>query len=81
MCDVTKDVYFCKDLMESSALLCTGAKLLRLEATSTFCWFVFADKKRCEELSNHYWSGDLQTSAKAYADSIRSLKDRLFSRR
>ncbi|MGH2612500.1 MAG: DUF5659 domain-containing protein [Rhabdochlamydiaceae bacterium] len=74
------DQYKTKDLSEASALVCAGAKLIRLESASNFFYFVFLDKRRCEELSASYWSGELQVSAKSYADSIRSLKDRLFAR-
>jgi hypothetical protein len=75
------DVYLTKDLGEAAALISKGAKMLRLQQESSFFWFVFQDKPLCEKLSNEFWSGELQVSAKTYADSIRSLKDRLFARR
>lgn len=81
MKDVKSDLYFTKDLSEAGAILCKKAVLLHLEQEQNFYWFVFQDKQLCEQLSNFYWSGELQVSAKAYADSLRSLKDRLFARR
>lgn len=75
------DEYLTKDLGEAAALLCKSAKLLRLEQEQNFFWFVFADKSLCEESSNSYWASELQVSAKTYADSLKSLKDRLFARR
>ena len=79
--NVDKDLYQTKDLSEAGAILCSGVKLLRLQKEQNFYWFVFVDKSLCEQLSNSYWSGELKVSAKPYADSLRSLKDRLFARR
>lgn len=74
--------YFVKDLGEASALSTQNLKLLRLERDPAgFFWFVFSDKSACERLSSAYWSGELKVSAKAYFDSLRNLKDRLFARR
>lgn len=73
--------YFTKDLGEASALLCKSAKLLHLQQENNFFWFVFTDKALCNELANAYWANELQISAKSYYDAMRSLKDRLFSRR
>lgn len=81
MKDVEIDLYFTKDLSEAAAILCSGAKLLRLEQEQNFYWFVLANKSLCEQLSNSYWTGELQVSAKSYADSLKSLKERVFSRR
>lgn len=72
--------YFTKDLGEAAAIVAKGVKLSRLEKDSSFCWFVF-DKKSSEEISNKYWSGELQLDAKKYSDSLRSLKDRLFAQK
>lgn len=72
--------YRTKDLGEASALYCCSAKLLRLEQEQNFFWFVFDDKNLCEQISNSYWRGKLQVSAKAYSEALRSLKDRLFAR-
>lgn len=81
MKNVKPDLYYTKDLSEAAAILCSGAKLLRLEQEQNFYWFLFVDKSLCEQLSNSYWSGELKIYAKTYADSIRSLKDRLFAGR
>lgn len=73
--------YKTKDLGEAAALLCKGAKLLRLEKEANFYWFIFSDKILCEQTANTYWSGDCMVSAKTYQDSMRTLKDRLFANR
>lgn len=79
--NVVPGLYLTKDLAEAAAIQCSGAKLLRLEKEENFYWFVFVNKSHCEQLSNAYWSGGLQVSAKAYADSLKNLKDRLFARK
>lgn len=72
--------YLTKDLGEASALIVKGVNLIRLEKESNFYWFVFQGSG-INEISNDYWSGKLQTSAKKYYDQMRSLKDRLFAQR
>ena len=76
-----KSLYYTKDLSEAGAILCQGTKLLRLEQEQNFYWFVFQDKNLCQQFSNAYWTNELRVSAKTYADSLKSLKERLFSRR
>lgn len=81
MKDVKTNLFYTKDLSEAAAMLCKKVILLRLEQEQNFYWFVFQDKEFCEQLSNAYWTGELQVSAKVYADSLKSLKERVFSRR
>ena len=81
MMDTRLTEYVTKDLSEAASLVCKGAKLLRLQQESDFFWFVFQNKSSCEELSNAYWNGELQVSAKSYSNTLKELKDRLFSRR
>lgn len=75
------NLFLTKDLSEAGAILACGSKLLRLDKESNFFWFVFENKILCEQISNAYWNGELQVSAKDYATAIKNLKDRLFSRR
>jgi len=75
------DEYFTKDLGEAAGLICSSAKLLRLQKESRFFWFVFADKSLCEQLANEYWAGSLTLDAKRYSEALRSLKDRLFAQK
>lgn len=79
--DVKLKEYCTKDLSEAAAIVSKSGKLLRLEQEQDFFWFIFDDKLFCEQLSTAYWSGELQVSAKDYATAIKSLKERLFSRR
>lgn len=73
--------FLTKDLSEAAAIISSGAKLLRLQQDTSFFWFVFADKTSCEQLSNAFWAGELQVDAKAYSQAMKSLKDRIFSRK
>ena len=75
------DVYQTKDLYESALLAACNLKLLRLVKETDFYWFVFENKTRAEELSSKFWQGEALVNAKAYAESIRGLKNRIFSRR
>lgn len=72
--------YKTKDLHEAAYLIAVGSKLARLEREINYFHFVFEDSKKCEELSNSFWSGEATVNAKEFVDAIRSLKDRIFSR-
>ena len=74
-----KDVYKSRDIGESSAILSTGIKLLRLEQDGQFFWFVF-ENKNTVSISDKYWSGTLKVDAKEYNNSYKTLKDRIFAR-
>jgi hypothetical protein len=75
------DVYQTKDLYESAFLEASNLKLLKLVKEAAFYWFVFGNKARAEELSSKFWQGEAVVNAKAYAESIRGLKNRIFARR
>lgn len=75
------DEYATKDLGEAAALICSSAKLLRLQKENKFFWFIFADKTICEQLASEYWVGSLKLPALPYSEALRSLKDRLFAQR
>lgn len=75
------DTYATKDLWLSAALLAAGARLLHLDWRTGRAYFIFADPRRCEVLSDAYWRGDLTVRAKAFSDGLRTLKDRLFGDR
>lgn len=73
--------YATKDLGEAAALICSSAKLLRLQKEHSFFWFIFANKSLTEQLADEYWAGGLKLDAKRYSEALRSLKDRLFAQR
>lgn len=68
-----------KDLYLAAYLYAEKQELVRVDRASGICWFVFTDRDQCERIANTFWSGKGICYGKAYADAIRSLKDRIFS--
>ena len=75
------NVYFTKDLYEASLLIACKIKLLKLVKENNYYLFAFENKAKAEELSAKFWLREIDVDAKAYAEAIRSLKDRIFARR
>lgn len=75
------NIYRIKDLYEAAVLHASQIPLLRLEFDQKQAWFIFQDSKECQETSSRYWAETLQVNAKNYADSIKSLKERIFAQR
>lgn len=76
----TVETYLTKDLAEASLLLVKGQKLIGMNRESNTCWFEFADKNVCADLSNQFWFGECLVNAKTYFDALATLKNRIFSR-
>jgi hypothetical protein len=77
---MNKDVYLTKDLYEAAALYSLNKKFVGLKEDSGFYWFQFEDKQGCEQIADGFWSKKINVNAKAYAEAIRTLKDRIFAR-
>lgn len=71
--------YKVKDLYCASFILAKGQELVRVDRVSGVCWFVFADSDQCERIANTFWSGKGMCYGLTYANSIKNLKDRIFS--
>ena len=69
-----------KDLYEASFLYAAGCKLIRLLDDHGRFWFVFEGEELCRQLTDSYWRKEATINAKEFADSIRTLKDRIFAR-
>lgn len=82
---MTNQGYRTKDLYEAAFLYTKGCKLIALDRQGWRAqfWFVFENRKEqeCERLANAYWSGDAEVKAVVFVDSIRKLKDRIFSQK
>ncbi len=76
-----KELYRCKDLMRAAALLALGVPLSGLNSRGRFYDFLFEDSKRCESIEQSWWRGDLEVNAVKYADSVKRLKNMVFSRK
>lgn len=71
--------YRTKDLAESTALIVSQAKLLRIEREGSTCYFIFENQKNCESISNEFFFGDLQVNARDFYENMNRLKNRIFS--
>ena len=73
------DTYKTRDLAEAGALVTKNQQLLRLDRDGKTCWFIFENKKKCEELSNQFFFGELLLNARNYYEALTRLKNRIFS--
>ncbi|MFA6587580.1 MAG: DUF5659 domain-containing protein [Patescibacteria group bacterium] len=68
------------DMGACSALLCSGFELVTLDKTNPRkALFVFKRKEGIDEAINKYWAGELKISALQYFDTLKMLKNRLYS--
>ena len=73
-------VFTLYDLNCSAALVCGGFELLSVgRENPRKCLFIFRKQDGIEELCNLYWSDRLEIKARAYADTIKALKNKLYS--
>ena len=73
--------YSTKDFWLAGGLMASGEKLIRVDWEGRQAFFKFLNLDKCEQAAQAYWSGDLKVSAKAFTDSLRTLKDRMYSNR
>lgn len=68
------------DLGLCSALVCCGYELFSLDKTDVKkVQFVFARDEKIDNVINQYWSNKLKVEARAYFDSLKMLKNRIYS--
>lgn len=72
--------YETKDLAEAAVLLVMKRSLLDIRREGSICWFIFEDKKRCEELSKQFFFDTILVDARTYFETITRLKNRIFAR-
>jgi len=58
--------YETKDLAEAAVLLVMKRSLSDIRRDGNTCWFIFEDKKRCEELSKQFFFDTLLVDARTY---------------
>lgn len=51
---------------------------IHLDVTAKFCWFIFPEAEKCENLISEYYNRQALIDPKGYADATRSLKDLIF---
>jgi len=74
-----EDVYSTRDLFEASAIA-LFQKPIKLELARDYFLFVFG-KEPAEKIANQYWTGELTGNIRAYANSIKAMKDWLFAKK
>ncbi|MFH1900839.1 MAG: DUF5659 domain-containing protein [Candidatus Omnitrophota bacterium] len=74
-----KSTYLTRDLNEASFLYASSQKLIQLQNDNGRFWFVFENEPACQQLIDIYWRKETKVDAKELLDSLRSLKDRIFS--
>ncbi len=69
------------DLNCSAALLCSGFELLSVDKNSDprKALFIFKKDEGIEVTIDLYWSDRLDVKARAFADTIKALKNKLYS--
>lgn len=75
-----EEIYKTKDIFEASWIYSQNIKLLNLEPDGKYSWFVFNDRPRCEKASLDYWSQRANGNIKQFVNSLKTLKDLVFSR-
>jgi len=68
------------DLNCSAALLCSGFELLTVDKQNPRkALFVFKRVNGIHEVIDLYWSDRLEVKARTFADTLKALKNRLYS--
>lgn len=71
--------YRTKDLPLASFLYSSNKKLLEFYKEKGIVWFIFEDKKSCEELVSSFWQKTAMVNAKEFVDALRTMKDLIFN--
>lgn len=72
--------YKTKDIYEAAWIYSQQIPLVELEPDIKYFWFVFEEKIKCQELSREYWSQKAEGNIKQYVNSLKTLKDMIFSK-
>ena len=78
------NIYLTKDIHEAAWLLQNRLELRQLIAqqnNSSVYYFCFENREDSEKLANEFWNKKATGNIKEYAESLRTLKDRLFARK
>lgn len=68
------------DLGAASALICVGFSLLRLDKENPRkCQFVFSQADGLQGALDQYWADDLHGNLRKYFDTVKMLKNRIYS--
>lgn len=73
--------YKTKDIFEAAWIYSQEITLLELEENGDYFWFVFKNKDTCEKLSSDYWTQKSIGNIKQFVNSLKTLKDLIFSKK
>ncbi|OGG24113.1 hypothetical protein A3A79_02870 [Candidatus Gottesmanbacteria bacterium RIFCSPLOWO2_01_FULL_43_11b] len=73
--------YKTQDIFEASWIYSQNARLIGLEPNGKYSYFVFDDSTLCEHLSTEYWAQQAVGNIKEFVNSLKTLKDLLFSQK
>lgn len=76
---MTESNFKTKDLYLAAYLYSQDLELIEVEKKMNVCWFKFANKNKSEQLVNLYWKNQAVSKIKSFTDSIRTLKDLIYS--
>ena len=71
--------YYCTDLGIGACLLCLGYELITVDTRARRAIFVFNRKNGIDKTVNEFTTGKLKVSARGLLDSVKALKNRLYS--
>ena len=69
-----------KDYNTASLLYAAGQTLDSTNWENGACYFIFADKDRCEAIMADYYNGKVKLNAKAIFDAQKTIKGIIYSR-
>lgn len=78
-CENAENVFSTYDMGMTSALLSVGYKLLTIEKGRGKKLFVFETSDELIQDAQKYWAGELDVDAQTYFNSIKNLKNQLYS--
>lgn len=73
--------YKTKDIFEAAWIYSQNTPLLWLEPDGRYFWFVFENKDIVEPLASQYWSQKAIGNIKQFVNSLKTLKDFVFSKK
>jgi len=71
--------YKTKDLYEAAALKTSACPYFGCEKLGRTFWFIFENNPFTQKTAGFYWNYKLSLDAKTLADTIRNLKEIIFS--
>lgn len=77
---MTDNIYKTKDIFEASWIYSRDIPLLWLEPDGKYFWFVFENKDLVEPIASQYWSQKATGNIKQFVNSLKTLKDLVFSK-